>query len=282
MTMKKAQTGTKVNKKPMVKTVKKMTIQGKNTKAAMKMEKMEPTGPSSGRVKTTMGSAKNGKSFPDLNKDGKITKADILKGRGVIAQKGKSIKGNSDGYNPKTSPLDNTANKGGYEKKMDTIGKGSTRSTRLIDGKGNVLGQERLNSSGAKKMSNAYKKEKTETESKRKENLDFLKSRQASGKAASKSMGTMKKGGTVKKMQYGGKAASMVPMKSGGMMKKAMMGKSMMKSGGKMKKAMMGSSLMGDPMMKSGGKVKKGMHKMPDGSMMKNSSMKSGGKMKKM
>jgi hypothetical protein len=43
--------------------------------------------------------AKNGKSFPDLNKDGKITKADILKGRGVIknggkikkAQAGKSI-----------------------------------------------------------------------------------------------------------------------------------------------------------------------------------------------
>lgn len=36
--------------------------------------------------------AKNGKSFPDLNKDGKITKADILKGRGVIAKKGMSVK----------------------------------------------------------------------------------------------------------------------------------------------------------------------------------------------
>ena len=32
--------------------------------------------------------AKDGGSFPDLNKDGKITKADILKGRGVIAKKG--------------------------------------------------------------------------------------------------------------------------------------------------------------------------------------------------
>jgi hypothetical protein len=39
-----------------------------------------------------MAKAKNGKSFPDLNKDGKITKADILKGRGVIAKKGASIK----------------------------------------------------------------------------------------------------------------------------------------------------------------------------------------------
>lgn len=36
--------------------------------------------------------AKNGKSFPDLNKDGKITKADILKGRGVIAKKGAKLR----------------------------------------------------------------------------------------------------------------------------------------------------------------------------------------------
>lgn len=36
--------------------------------------------------------AKTGKSFPDLNKDGKITKADILKGRGVIAKSGTMMK----------------------------------------------------------------------------------------------------------------------------------------------------------------------------------------------
>ena len=30
--------------------------------------------------------------FPDLNKDGKITKADVLKGRGVIKKMGGSIK----------------------------------------------------------------------------------------------------------------------------------------------------------------------------------------------
>ena len=36
--------------------------------------------------------AKSGASFPDLNKDGKITKADILKGRGVIAKKGAKVK----------------------------------------------------------------------------------------------------------------------------------------------------------------------------------------------
>jgi len=36
-----------------------------------------------------------GKSFPDLNKDGKITKADILKGRGVIKNGGKMKKAKS-------------------------------------------------------------------------------------------------------------------------------------------------------------------------------------------
>jgi hypothetical protein len=39
----------------------------------------------------TMKKAKSGGKFPDLNKDGKVTKADILKGRGVIAKKGAKI-----------------------------------------------------------------------------------------------------------------------------------------------------------------------------------------------
>lgn len=38
---------------------------------------------------------KSGGSFPDLNKDGKITKADILKGRGVIKNGGKMKKAKS-------------------------------------------------------------------------------------------------------------------------------------------------------------------------------------------
>ena len=40
----------------------------------------------------TKSKAKSGGSFPDLNKDGKITKADILKGRGVIAKSGTKMK----------------------------------------------------------------------------------------------------------------------------------------------------------------------------------------------
>ena len=35
---------------------------------------------------------KGGKAFPDLNKDGKVTKADILKGRGVFKKGGVSKK----------------------------------------------------------------------------------------------------------------------------------------------------------------------------------------------
>lgn len=35
--------------------------------------------------------AKKGGSFPDLNKDGKISQADILEGRGVIAKKGAKV-----------------------------------------------------------------------------------------------------------------------------------------------------------------------------------------------
>jgi hypothetical protein len=91
MKVKKAQAVANV-KKPAVKIVKKTTIEAKNIKDATKMEKMRPTGPKAGRVETTMGSAKNGKSFPDLNKDGKITKVDILKGRGVIAKSGSKMK----------------------------------------------------------------------------------------------------------------------------------------------------------------------------------------------
>jgi hypothetical protein len=57
--------------------------------------------------------AKNGKSFPDLNKDGKITKADILKGRGVIAKKGAKLRNGGSlsglkGSDKRVGPVDST------------------------------------------------------------------------------------------------------------------------------------------------------------------------------
>jgi hypothetical protein len=60
--------------------------------------------PKSSSVSKRLGSpskAKNGKSFPDLNKDGKITKADVLKGRGVIAKKGMKVKKAQNGTTSK-------------------------------------------------------------------------------------------------------------------------------------------------------------------------------------
>lgn len=44
-------------------------------------------------MKKVVKKAKSGGSFPDLNKDGKVTKADVLVGRGVIkAKKGAALK----------------------------------------------------------------------------------------------------------------------------------------------------------------------------------------------
>lgn len=52
--------------------------------------------------------SKNGSSFPDLNKDGKITKADILKGRGVIKNGGKVKKAQAGlkASNKRVGPID--------------------------------------------------------------------------------------------------------------------------------------------------------------------------------
>ena len=44
------------------------------------------------KMTTAKPKMKEGGSFPDLNKDGKITKADILKGKGVIKKMGGTIK----------------------------------------------------------------------------------------------------------------------------------------------------------------------------------------------
>jgi len=124
----------------------------------------------------------------------------IVKKIAKKAQDGKSVKGNPKGYNVSTSPMKT----GAYEKKLDTVG-GVAKSVRMIDGKGKVLGQERLGTSGAEKLAQKYKKEKADTEARRKTNKDFLESRKASENAASKSIGTMKKGGSVKKAKCGTK-----------------------------------------------------------------------------
>lgn len=72
-------------------------------------------------VKKAMGGyamkAKSGKSFPDLNKDGKVTKADILKGRGVIKNGGKMKKAkNGATLSPKVSNVSKKLKSGGKMK----------------------------------------------------------------------------------------------------------------------------------------------------------------------
>ena len=62
----------------------KLEDKGEQQKAISRVESMRPAMKKGGMVKK----AKSGGSFPDLNKDGKVTKADILKGRGVIAKSG--------------------------------------------------------------------------------------------------------------------------------------------------------------------------------------------------
>ena len=74
--------GVKIKKYSALQT--KLEDKGFQKSAIDKIESMKPM-KKGGMMKKK---AKSGGSFPDLNKDGKITKADILKGRGVIAKHG--------------------------------------------------------------------------------------------------------------------------------------------------------------------------------------------------
>jgi hypothetical protein len=78
--------GVKIKKYSALQT--KLEDKGFQKSAIDKIESMKPM-KKGGMMKKK---AKSGGSFPDLNKDGKITKADILKGRGVIAKNGMKMK----------------------------------------------------------------------------------------------------------------------------------------------------------------------------------------------
>lgn len=96
-TIKKAQKGTVVKKAaPTPKPAAKKAIPGpysdervKALDAASVYGKGKKTAP--GYRNGGVAKAKDSKGFPDLNKDGKVTKADVLKGRGVIAKKGAKV-----------------------------------------------------------------------------------------------------------------------------------------------------------------------------------------------
>ena len=87
-----------------------------------------------------------GKSFPDLNKDGKITKADILKGRGVIKNGGKLKKAKSGAT---LSPSKNSVSSelGGYKK---VIGKNYGKAKAGASVKKKAMGGMKMMKGGGK------------------------------------------------------------------------------------------------------------------------------------
>ena len=90
--MKKAQAGASAPKKKAVDSVRSEMFPGKMIPKSKSNYENRNFDKTANALKPAAKKAKSGGSFPDLNKDGKITKADILKGRGVIAKKGMKVK----------------------------------------------------------------------------------------------------------------------------------------------------------------------------------------------
>jgi hypothetical protein len=135
--------------------------------------------------------AKNGKSFPDLNKDGKVTKADILKGRGVIAKKGATIKKAQAGKKLKLSEK--------YSKTADSLSNEDLRKMTAA-GKMTVNRKEpRWKQKTDSLVKSADKDFKGSLEA-RKKSYELRKKGLKTGGSVSKKM---KNGGSMKKCKYG-------------------------------------------------------------------------------
>lgn len=81
------------------------------------------------------------------------------------------------GYEPKTSMLPNTENKGAYEKSLDK----TKTDIFLRGGDKKIIKSARIGSKEAEAIEGEYNKVKADTESRRKENSNFLKSRAITG-----------------------------------------------------------------------------------------------------
>ncbi len=117
---------------------------------------------------------------------------------------GEDVKGNEKGYNPKSSSLPNTENKGGYEKTLDR----SKTDVFLRGGDKKIIKSARIGSKEAEAIESGYNKMKSYTESRRDANLDFLKSRQTTGETADKNIKSPMKQMVGKKVAYDIKEAS--------------------------------------------------------------------------
>lgn len=122
-----------MQQKPVVKKTTKPKLGGEIGRPPF--DKKSPVTYLPGRKATNVPKSKNGKSFPDLNKDGKVTKADILKGRGVIAKSGTKMKKAMNGYGGKAASMV-PMKSGGKMKKamMGTMMKSGGKSMKTCKG----------------------------------------------------------------------------------------------------------------------------------------------------
>lgn len=118
---------------------------------ATRLERGKKVAEGSGsRASSMLSKAKNGKSFPDLNKDGKITKADILKGRGVIKNGGKIKKAQAGlkASNKRVGPVDPS---GAFTKVQEMNLPPKNVKTKVSLTKNKQLGATKMKSGGKAK-----------------------------------------------------------------------------------------------------------------------------------
>ena len=95
----------------------------------------------------------------------------------------KNIKtGEHTGYNPKTSELPNAENKGGYEKSLDKVG----NMLILRGGDKKEISRAQIGTKQELDLRKDYEAKKSYTQTRRKDNLDFLESRLKTGEKAKK------------------------------------------------------------------------------------------------
>ena len=86
--------------------------------------------------------------------------------------------GNQEGYNPATSPLPNTVNKGGYEKTLDKVG----NTLILRGGDKKEISRAQIGTKQEEAMRKEYEAKKSFTEGARTDNTNFLTTREKIGK----------------------------------------------------------------------------------------------------
>ncbi len=112
--------------------------------------------------------------------------------------------GNPSGYNPKSSPVPNAENKGKFEKVLDR----TKTDIFLRGGDKKIIKSARIGSKEADAIESDFNKAKKYTETRREENLNFLKSRMNTGEVADKNIKSPMKQLVGKKTAYDIKEAS--------------------------------------------------------------------------